>query len=89
MHERPEVLQTVKITLPKKRKKINWSVQDRGLQCVLDFCNTNNTTIDRFIAGTNQKIAYCHIPVQIGRGMGRHIIAVTVALIKKKVIIFS
>lgn len=56
---------------------------------ILDFCNANNTTVDKFIAGSNQKIAYCHIPVQIGRGPGRHIIAVTVALMKKKIIIYD
>lgn len=56
---------------------------------IIDFCNMNNTTIDSFLAGSNQKIAYCHIPIQIGKRMGRHIIGVTVALIKKKIIIFD
>ena len=42
MHERPEVLQTVKSLFRKNEKnkirhEIRWSVQDRGLQCALTY----------------------------------------------------
>lgn len=57
-----------------------------SISCNIDgFCDTMNN----ILTGSNQKITYCHIPIQIGKGRGRHIVGVTVALLKKKVIIYD
>jgi hypothetical protein len=65
----------------------------QSISCTFDdFCKAENKDVSSFLTSNNsKKTYYCHIPIQLGIGNGQttHMIGVTVALLRREIIVYD